>query len=136
MRDFGIGSVTPNEFNSESLLEMREFQNVKGQKIIIFRGEGGRPLLGEALEARGAEVMHAILYRRVMPEACSPALLAAWKQCGIDVIVVTSCEGLENLMNMTGVQGKIWLMQKTLLVSSLALEVCAKEKGFHSKHKH
>ena len=44
------------EHNTESLLQMAAFQmpELQGQRIIIFRGTGGRALLGDSSTRRGA----------------------------------------------------------------------------------
>src|SRR4051812_29634579 len=77
---FGVSEVVaPARFDSEALLALREFANVAGQRIVIFRGVGGRDLLGEALVARGAHVEYAECYRRVLPRADPSPLVAAWE---------------------------------------------------------
>jgi uroporphyrinogen-III synthase len=53
--------------NSESLLQVAELQQVDGEKIIIFRGCGGRGHMGEILQARGANVTYCELYERHLP---------------------------------------------------------------------
>jgi len=60
--------------DSEALLALPELAAVAGRRILIFRGEGGRELLGKALSARGARVEHAVCYRRVRPDADRGAL--------------------------------------------------------------
>ena len=70
--------------------------------MVIFRGEGGRELLGETLRARGAAVEYAECYRRVRPELDPAPLLEAWAGSGLDAVTVTSSEGLRNLAEMVG----------------------------------
>lgn len=88
--------------DSEALLALPEFASVAGQRIVIFRGEGGRKYLGESLAARGAVVEDAPCYQRVMPEAGRARLEAAWAQGKVDAILVSSAEGLANLLEMLG----------------------------------
>ena len=84
--------------DSEALLALPEMQQVSGKRIIIFRGEGGRELLGNSLRQRGAQVEYAECYRRTKPQADIAPLL----QQHFDAVVVTSREGLQNLHNMLG----------------------------------
>ena len=88
--------------DSEALLGLPEFNAVTGKRIVIFRGEGGRRLLGETLAARGAVVEHAACYRRTLPEAGGAQLAVAWEGGPVDAILVSSGEGLANLLEMLG----------------------------------
>ena len=72
---------------------------MRGSRIVIFRGEGGRELLGRELAARGASVEHAACYRRVAPEG--EAMRVAWTR-NVDAVTVSSAEGLANLLAMLG----------------------------------
>jgi len=85
--------------DSEALLALPELAAVRGRKIVIFRGEGGRELLGQELVARGASVEHAACYRRVAPKG--NAMRGAWAG-GMDAVTVSSAEGLANLFAMLG----------------------------------
>jgi uroporphyrinogen-III synthase len=85
--------------DSEALLALPALAAVRGRRIVIFRGEGGRELLGQELAARGASVEHAICYRRVMPDGAR--MRSAWAD-GVDAVTVSSAEGLGNLIAMLG----------------------------------
>ena len=88
--------------DSEALLAMQEFSAVAGKRIAIFRGEGGRTLLGDTLAARGALVEHAPCYRRAAPAAGRALLDAAWKAGKVDAVMFSSGEGLGNFLEMLG----------------------------------
>ena len=88
--------------DSEALLALQEFADVAGKRIAIFRGEGGRKYLGETLVARGALVEHAPCYRRALPAAGSAQLDAAWKGGKVDAVMISSGEGLANVLEMLG----------------------------------
>ena len=85
--------------DSEALLALPVLAAVRGSRIVIFRGEGGRELLGQELAARGASVEHAVCYRRDVPEGAG--MRSAWAG-GIDAVTVSSAEGLANLLAMLG----------------------------------
>jgi len=129
-----IADIFPIEhFNSEALLSLEEMQNVDGKKIIIFRGDGGRELLAETLLSRGAIVKYANCYQRSVPETDPAPLIKLWERDELDVIVTTSNEGLQNLYDMVGEQGRHWLLCATIVVVSERAVDLAKRLGFKSR---
>lgn len=117
-------------FNSEGLLALPEMQRVAGQRILIFRGEGGRELLGDTLRARGAEVCYVETYRRARPQGDVAELLRHWARSGVDVVTVSSSAGLHNLFDMVGSLGQQWLRQAQLVTLSERTAAAAAELGF------
>lgn len=119
----------PPPYNSEALLTAAELKAVAGKNIIIFRGSGGRELLAETLRQRGARVDYAEVYRRAKPEG---KLGDELRQTGeIDIVVVTSQDGLRNLVEMAGAAGRgEWLAQRQLAVISPRVAQLAAELGF------
>lgn len=90
----------PKTFNSESLLELPELQQLKNTNIVIFAGEGGRELLFTTLSQRGASVTKAVAYFRSKPKNDMAEIQHYLKLKAIHAILCTSNEGLENLVNM------------------------------------
>ena len=102
--------------DSEALLALPEFAEVAGRRIAIFRGEGGRAFLGETLTARGALVEYAACYRRALPAAGGALLAAAWEGGNVDAVMVSSAQGLANLLEMLGGEGPRRLAGTALFV--------------------
>jgi len=118
-------------FTSETLLTLLRFQaaTVKGQAIVIVRGEGGRGLLAETLSARGAQVDFVEVYRRSRPTADLTALLEIWQRRPIGAVVVTSGESLLNLFDLLGVAGQDYLQKTPVIVVSARIQHIAASQG-------
>ncbi|SDA16921.1 uroporphyrinogen-III synthase [Nitrosospira sp. Nsp18] len=127
--NFGVtGVVAPAlRFDSEALLDLPLLRQVKGKRIVIFRGDNGRELLGESLLKRGAVLEYAKCYRRVMPKSDTAPLLRAWANDKMKAITITSSEGLRNLCEMVG---EAWLKKTPLFVSHVRIAQAAGNLGF------
>ncbi len=114
----GIRNVIspPLRFDSEALLELPELLDVTGKRVIIFRGDGGRELLGDTLMARGARVEYLTCYRRGRPKTDPASLLKLWEQGRLDAVTLTSSEGLRNFFDMVGRLGQAWLRKTPAFV--------------------
>lgn len=119
LQHFGVADVIApvRGADSEHLLELPQLQAVAGQRVIIFRGNGGRELLSNTLAARGATVEYVECYRRARPKVDVEPLLAAWARDEVHAVIVTSSEGLRNLCAMVGTQGLARLQRTPLLVT-------------------
>lgn len=112
------GVIAPGDrADSEALLALPEFTEVAGKRIVIFRGEGGRTVLGETLVARGALVEHAACYRRARPAGSGALLDAALKAGKVDAVTLSSGEGLASLLAMLGGEALPRLAGAALFVS-------------------
>jgi uroporphyrinogen-III synthase len=130
----GVSAIlAPTErFDSEALLEQLPAEQVRGKTVLLFRGEGGRELLAASLAARGAHVLHAVCYRRVLPavaDATIPRRLAGGE---IDVITATSVDGLHNLLTLAGAPARARLLATPLIVVSERQAQAARGLGFHA----
>ena len=128
---FGVSHVIApsRRFDSEGLLELPELQEVRDRRVVIFRGDGGRELLGDTLKARGAHVEYAECYRRAMPNLDAAPLLKAWARNELDAVTVTSSEGLRNLYEMIGTLGRQWLRKTAVFVPHSRIAGVARELG-------
>ncbi len=118
------------EFNSEGLLALPQMHDVRGRRIVIFRGNGGREYLAEMLRQRGANVQYVEAYRRACPQTDSTELLSLWQSGGVDVALINSVESLENLVEMLGRQGSSVLFGTPLIVASERIVPVAQRLGF------
>lgn len=130
--NFGVNEViAPTiRFDSEALLDTPELTQVEGKHVVIFRGDGGRELLGETLLKRGASVEYAECYRRARPDMDIVPLLLAWASGKINAITITSSEGLRNLCDMVGEAGQAPLKKTPLFASHERIVQAARKLGF------
>jgi uroporphyrinogen-III synthase len=98
--------VPTTTMDSEGLLALPELHDVAGKRVVVFRGESGRELLRSALEGRGASVVQVECYRRAKPQGGAGGLIDAWREQRIDAVTLTSGEGLENLWEILGSEGR------------------------------
>lgn len=119
-------------FDSEAVVALAEFQaaTVAGKRVVIFRGDGGRDLLGETLRERGAAVEHVTCYRRYCP-GIDPAPLLALAAAGrLDAITLTSSEGVGNLRTMVGDAGWPVLRKVAVFAPHPRIVAHARAAGF------
>lgn len=131
LRRFGITTVIAPaaRFDSEALLDLPAMQDVAGKRIVIFRGDGGRELLGDTLIARGAAIEYAECYHRGRPPLDAAPLLKAWARNEVHAITVTSSEGLHNLFDLVGKPGQSWLGKTPLFVPHPRIAQTARKLG-------
>ena len=115
--------------DSEALLALPELAQVEGKRVVIFRGDGGRELLGDTLAERGAQVEYAECYRRTRPRADSAPLLAAWARGSVHAVAVSSAQGLANLFEMLGKLGQQWLRTTPVFVPHHRVAEAARQLG-------
>ncbi len=116
--------------DSESLAALPELQDVAGQNMVIFRGEGGREQLARTLAERGARVEYAECYRRA-PVSVDPApLLQRWSAGGIKAVCAASGEAIANLRDLIGAPGMALAAATPVFVPHPRVAAAAREAGF------
>lgn len=121
--------IEASETNSESLLKDPRFQmpEMEGHRILIFRGQGGRALLGDSLVKRGAQIRYVETYQREIPP--HPPLTDQ-QISSLSAITISSNEGLDNLITL--MEDPSLLMDIPLVVPSPRAQLLAKQHGFRS----
>ena len=106
-------------------------------RVLIVRGNGGRPWMADRLRERGIAVDEIESYRRVRPIPDRVAAAALRRLVGDDadaIFIVTSSEGLGNLVAMIdallGSAGAEWLFKQTIVASHARIAEKALRMGF------
>ncbi|BCX88711.1 hypothetical protein MIN45_P1080 [Methylomarinovum tepidoasis] len=121
-----VACQAPPPYTSESLLTLPVWDEIGGRRVLIVRGRGGRPELGQALARRGAEVACAELYRRLPPAPESVTRLHEGLAAGLDAVLVSSGEVLANLIAAAGAR----LRELPLVAPSERVAAQARQAGF------
>jgi len=128
-------SLQPAEgFNSEALLasDALQAQHISGRQVLIFRGAGGRELLAQTLQQRGAQVDYAEVYQRRRPQVDAAPLLDLWRKGRIQLVTVTSNEALKNLYHMVEQDGRELLLKTPLVVPGQRCAELARQTGIQT----
>ena len=123
-----VAAVPASAFTSEGVLDLPQLQQVRGQRLLIVTGEGGRDELRAGLQARGAEVLRAEVYRRVTLPHPSEAVAQALS--GAHAVLVTSGEALTRLQQLVTDAGRPRLLRLQLVVPSQRVVELARQLGF------
>ncbi len=125
-----VALVPERDYRSEGLLALEALAPARlaGRTVLLVKGSGGRELLARELAARGARVVTAEVYRRVRPGPEGEQRLRA-ALARTDIAVVTSVEGLENLVAMAGAEGHRRLAGLDLVVASERVAARARALG-------
>ncbi|WNN44151.1 MULTISPECIES: uroporphyrinogen-III synthase [Winslowiella] len=116
---------------SEVLIQLPALMQVAGKRALILRGNGGRELLAETLTERGAEVTFCECYQRCAKVYDGLNEGRRWRDRGIDTLVVTSGEMLQQLYSLfPDIDRQEWLLRCRLVVVSERLATLAREFGW------
>lgn len=121
--------------NSEALLADPALQQVSDEKIVIFRGVGGRDVLAATLRERGARVDYCELYHRQLPLEAEAQLLTALAPAARrqDILSVHSGESLQNLTQLLDAHPALadYARTRPLLVPGERVATLGREMGFN-----
>ena len=98
----GGGSTRNGRDSNAQRLGVKVY-DVQGKAVRIVRGVGGRELLGNTLQSRGASVDYLEVYSRRVPDVPAhgiDALAQRFAAGDIDVVTVMSVQSLGNLIEL------------------------------------
>lgn len=125
-----VDLMPEHQYNSEALLALDELQDMSGQCVVIFRGNGGREVLRDTLLARGADVDYVEVYQRACPVVNVQRMQTLLQPDFLDCITITSNEALQNLYAMAGPEGQPLLVRIPLVVIGPRQAMLAQQLGF------
>lgn len=130
-----VAAVPLTTSDSEGLLALDCLADLRGQRVLILKGRGGRTLLREELARRGAEVVLGDVYERRPATAHPQAFDALRDACdaGIAVIAVTSAEVLEALLAMAPPEQCRRLRDAALLLPGDRVAAAARAHGWRGR---
>jgi len=121
--------------DSEGLLALECFADLRGRRVLILKGRGGRTLLREELERRGAEVVPGDVYER-QPGSVSPATLDELRAASESrriAVAATSAEVLAALLRLAPEDRCPRLRDALLLVPGERVAAAALELGWRGR---
>ena len=124
--------ISCEPYNSEALLNADELQSVAGMKILILRGQNGRNLLGDTLQSRGAEVSYCEVYRRAVPQLQPNRFLRLVEPAFPTLAILTSNEGMQNLMQLVDLESGQRLRRTSWLLISERMRESALNLGHNA----
>ena len=132
LQERGLEAMTPGEsMSSEGLLSRPELQSVEGQRVLVFKGQGGRETLRKTLVQRGARVDELACYRRTCPQISPELLPKLLLEQAIDVAMISSGEGLANMLTLLSDEESTKFKDISLIVPSARVAAMAQQAGFN-----
>lgn len=130
-----VNAIPRTTADSEGLLELECFAELRGRRILILKGRGGRTLLSEELARRGAEVVIGDVYQRRQAAASPQALDELRRACDADqaVIAATSAEVLAALLALAPADRCPRLRDAALLVPGERVAAAARSHGWRGR---
>ncbi len=122
----------PQIASSEHLLKSASLQNINNQTILLIKGDGGRTLISEEVQARGAKLTSLIVYRKIMPKIKQEYIDSLWRDDAVDIILFTSQQAMQNIFHLFGEKRQAWLQSKSCLVISNRLAEIASLFGIRT----
>lgn len=132
LQKFGVSVIAAGEtMDSDALLALPQLQTMADQRVVIFRGVGGRQHLAETLTSRGARVDYCELYQRIFPAGSAQTLatIGDWGSAG-DVVALHSGETLHNWQQVLETLQRADWFDIPIVVPGPRVATDARSRGF------
>ena len=132
LRRAGIDDVqAPARMDSEGLLDLPALRDVRGRTIALVTAPGGRGVIAQALQARGATLQRADVYARV-PVSPAAAAVARLRTLGSTplLLALSSGEALLGVLAALPSDAATRLRGARVLAASERLATLARDHGF------
>lgn len=103
---------------SEFLMQAPILSDIHHQHILWIKGSQGRKLIGENLQFRGAIVHPLVVYNSENTQFTHKQLSYLWENDTVNIILITSVQGLLHFWDILPPEGKKWFSRTPLLVLS------------------
>ena len=132
----GLPVIVPQVANSEALLALTPLANAR--QVVLVKGQGGRGLIQQELEAKQITVVELDLYRRE-PKVYSSEQINTWLAC--DVVMATSVDIakalLANLAQLeANTEKQTFLQNSRWLVLSERIKAFLIQRGISAEQIH
>ena len=132
LSSYGISPIHPQQMNSEGLLALPELQSLRDARVLIIKGDGGRAHLLQQLQDRGARVEELCAYQRRPPQLLAADFQEQLREHNFSAILLSSGEGLDNMMSLLGEQGAELVAQSLIVVPGERVAESAAQNGFRN----
>lgn len=127
-----IQALYPAHSDSENLLALPQLNQVSNARVLILKGNAGRPLIESHLTQNGAQVTSVECYLRQGVVIDPTTSLAKWQDNEINSVIITSGEMLTSFMSQVPSEYLSWIQQLTLIVASQRIKAIALQAGFNN----
>jgi len=126
LNKLAVEATCPEQQDSEGILSLPELSKITNQDIVIVRGDGGRELLAESLQQRGADVHYIESYQRIW-RTLDKKISLQWRTQQINCIVITSNALLESVVHLLDKSDDYWQSSCLWVVASKRIADNAKK---------
>jgi uroporphyrinogen-III synthase len=129
---YGVNSILfpTHGVGAAALLETLRNEDMKNKKVVIFRGDSDNPILEDGLTARGANIFPINCYQRRRSKDDPTPLVHALAHGHVDVIVTTSGDGLQSLVDILPTDLRATACKLPVVVVSKRVQDLATTLGF------